>query len=84
MYRLKIEDLCKNRILPTVFLGNNNYMFKFGQGEPNPELAGPSRQDTAIITDASAKKMITCIDPFHKFVFELIIQTNFYPQTSLT
>ena len=36
------------------------------------------------ITDASAKKMITCIDPFHKFVFELIIQNNFYPQTSLT
>ena len=49
MYRLKIEDLCKNRILPTVFLGNNNYMVKFGQDEPNPELAGPSRQDTAIL-----------------------------------
>ena len=38
MYRLKIEDLCKNRIL----LGNNTYYMANSasrQGEPNPKLA---------------------------------------------
>jgi len=49
MYRLKIEDLCKNRILSTILLGNNTYYMvnsANGQDELNPELAGPSRQDS--------------------------------------